>query len=93
MTTIDDQTAVISRMPGDVVCLLSDDGTVRHVSSSVERTLGLTAEEFASASLVGLIHPDDFEECVHHWRQVRDNHGEQALWEARIRHGRGPSVR
>ncbi len=89
MTTIDNQTAVISRMPGDVVCLLSEDGTVRHVSSSVERTLGFTADEFATTSLVELIHPDDVDECVRHWRHVRDNNGEQALWEARIRHGRG----
>jgi diguanylate cyclase (GGDEF)-like protein/PAS domain S-box-containing protein len=88
MTTIDDRLSVLSRMPGDVVCLLSADGQVQHVSPSVERTLGYTTEAFATLALVELLHPDDTELCVEQWRRIRDT-GEQARWEARIRHGDG----
>jgi diguanylate cyclase (GGDEF)-like protein/PAS domain S-box-containing protein len=87
MTTIDDRLAVVSRMPGDVVCLLTRDGEVRYVSASVERTLGFTPETFATLDLAGLIHPDDFDRSLEHWRGVRDTPNEQARWETRVRHG------
>ena len=87
MTTIDDDMAVVSRMPGDVVCLLSPDGTVRYVSTSVERTLGVSVEQFSHMTLADLIHPDDVEHSTNQWRHVRDHSGEPVLWEARVRHG------
>jgi diguanylate cyclase (GGDEF)-like protein/PAS domain S-box-containing protein len=86
MTTIDDRLSVLSRMPGDVVCLLSPHGEVRYVSASVERTLGFTPEAFAAMNLVELIHPDDLDHSVAQWRRARDNPGEQVLWETRVRH-------
>jgi diguanylate cyclase (GGDEF)-like protein/PAS domain S-box-containing protein len=88
MTTIDDRLSVLSRMPGDVVCLLSAEGQVRHVSPSVERTLGYSTAAFSSLALGELLHPEDAELCVEQWRRIRDT-GEQARWEARIHHGDG----
>ena len=91
MTTIDDRLSVVSRMPGDVVCLLAPDGEVRYVSASVERTLGFSQAAFAALNLAEQIHPDDLERSVEQWRVVRDNPTEQARWEARLRHGRSRS--
>ncbi len=87
MTTIDDRLSVVSRMPGDVVCLLAPDGEVRYVSASVERTLGFSREAFAALNLAEQIHPDDLERSVEQWRLVRDHPAEQTRWETRMRHG------
>jgi diguanylate cyclase (GGDEF)-like protein/PAS domain S-box-containing protein len=89
MTSIDDRLSVLSRLPGDVVCLLAPDGAVRYVSASVERTLGFTREEFAATNLIEIIHPEDLDLSTEQWRRLRDDPGTQAQWEARLRHGQG----
>ena len=45
----------------DVVMILEADGTVRYVSSAVERVLGYQPEDFVGTLAVDYAHPEDIE--------------------------------
>lgn len=43
----------------DVITVVDRDGSRRYVSPSIERVLGIAADDLVDGSVLGLIHPDD----------------------------------
>jgi PAS domain S-box-containing protein len=48
----------------DVIGVLEEDGTVRHVSPSVRAVLGYRPEEVVGTSVFDYIHPDDVQRAL-----------------------------
>src|SRR5215470_11873305 len=56
--------ALIEHSP-EVIALLTPEGTVLYASSSIERVLGYSPQEFIAINGFALIHPGDFASAAH----------------------------
>ncbi len=89
MTAIEERLEVLSRLPGDVVSLLSPDGEVGYVSPAIERTLGYPVDIYTSLDMGALVHPDDRPAADHAWTNLLARAGTSDRWELRMRHADG----
>ncbi len=58
------------RNSSDVIGVLEEDGTVRHVSPSVRAVLGYRPEEVVATGVFDYVHPDDVERALGPWPRL-----------------------
>jgi two-component system cell cycle sensor histidine kinase/response regulator CckA len=73
----------------DIMAVLDLDGRIRYVSPSIERVLGIPAEEWMGADALARVHPDDVETAEQVLSDVRTAPGITRSTDVRVRHGDG----
>lgn len=73
----------------DLIVILELDGTIRYVSPSIERILGITPAETVGGGALDLIHPDNISDVRLALSKVAGESGERASLEVRARHADG----
>jgi diguanylate cyclase (GGDEF)-like protein/PAS domain S-box-containing protein len=68
----------------DIIAIYEDDGTVRYMSSSVERILGYKPEELVGTSAFNHVHPEDVESASRSLYEALENGGVMPPVELRI---------
>jgi diguanylate cyclase (GGDEF)-like protein/PAS domain S-box-containing protein len=69
----------------DVVMILEADGTMRYVSSAVERVLGYRPEDFVGTLAFDYVHPEDIEYVSKSFAETLEKPGVQPPIEYRVR--------
>jgi diguanylate cyclase (GGDEF)-like protein/PAS domain S-box-containing protein len=81
--------AALVRHSHDLVIVIDAEGTMRYVSPSIERILGMGAEQLHGQSIHGLVHPDDFETARAALARVLESKEEAEHYITRVQHGAG----
>ncbi len=80
---------LLAQNVSDVISLVDEDGIVRYLSPSIKRVLGYEPEELVGTSGFSLIHPDDLDEAMKVFREVRSAPRATRSAEVRVRHKHG----
>src|SRR5829696_1792630 len=80
---------LLAQNVSDVISLVDEDGTIRYLSPSIERVLGYELEELVGTSSFLLIHPDDLDEAMKVFGEVRSAPRATRSAEVRVRHKHG----
>jgi len=81
--------AALVRHSHDIVMVLDADGSVRYVSPSVERVLGMEARQLHGRSCFGLLHPDDEQAARTALDRVLEQDEMAEHYVTRVQHGSG----
>jgi diguanylate cyclase (GGDEF)-like protein/PAS domain S-box-containing protein len=73
----------------DVISIATADGRVRFQSPSVKQAFGYATDEIVGRNLTDLVHPDDCDRVVTHFRHVVSDPSATVMCECRIRHADG----
>lgn len=73
----------------DLVTILQEDGTVRYVSPSYERTLGYRPDELIGTNGFLRVHPEDLSQVREAFRVALEHEGEAVTVQFRYRHADG----
>lgn len=74
---------------GDVIVVVSADGTVKYESPGIERMLGYRDTERIGRSSFELVHPEDLAEVENAYRRILQGEARQVTVEFRMRHRDG----
>ena len=80
---------LLAQNVSDVIGLVDGDGIVSYLSPSVRRVLGYEPGELVGTSSFSLIHPDDLDEAIKAFREVRSAPRATSSAEVRLRHKDG----
>ncbi|MGD0949456.1 MAG: PAS domain S-box protein [Candidatus Binatia bacterium] len=73
----------------DIITIISEDGTIRYESPSIERILGYRAEDLIGKNVVDFIHPEDTAATVRTLKAAFGKAGVAQSTELRFRHRDG----
>ncbi len=74
----------------DVVMVLNDDSTIRYISPSVGRAIGIGPENLiGSSAFSGIVHPKDLKSCLDAFRSVAEDSQATEFLAVRVRHANG----
>jgi PAS domain S-box-containing protein len=80
---------LLAQNVSDVISLVDEDGIVRYLSPSVKRVLDYEPEELVGTSSFPLIHPDDLDEAMKVFGEVRSAPRTTRSAEVRVKHKDG----
>ncbi|MBN2323360.1 MAG: PAS domain S-box protein [Spirochaetes bacterium] len=73
----------------DVIHVVDSNGSVRYVSTSVEKILGYRTKGYQKMNLLSLVHPDDVSEAKNAFKAILEKPGETISLALRIKHKNG----
>jgi len=69
----------------DIILVVTDEGTIRYTSPSVETILGYSAGDITNTDLYMYLHPDDTDSLREHFNSILNNKDEKVSFRCRFR--------